>query len=110
VDPHPEVAIAYSFASNVASNTNRPQSATLGYFSPAYEQQVQGAFEPLFRDNIDTAIVDIGHANLSRYKLVVVPADYVTDPASAKAVRDLDPSWTQVFFAEQNRRYGATSL
>jgi beta-galactosidase len=42
----------------------------------------------LFRANIDTAIINIGHDRLSPYKLVVVPADYVMDAASAKALRD----------------------
>jgi len=49
---------------------------------------VQGAFEPFFRANIDTSIINVGHADLARYKLVVVPADYVMDSASAKAIRD----------------------
>ena len=38
--------------------------------------------------NIDTAIINIGHDSLSVYKLVIVPADYVMDAASAKALRD----------------------
>ena len=49
---------------------------------------MQGAFEPFFRANIDTAIINIGHDSLATYKLVVVPADYVMDAASAKALRD----------------------
>jgi beta-galactosidase len=49
---------------------------------------VQGAFEPFFRANIDTSIINIGHASLSIYKLVIVPADYIMDAASAKALRD----------------------
>ena len=49
---------------------------------------MQGAFEPFFRDNIDTAVINIGHDSLASYKLVVVPADYVMDAASAKAIRD----------------------
>ena len=86
--PHPEVAIAYSFDSFIDSHPNGPSSTTLQYFKPSYTEQVQGAFEPLFRANIDTAIVNIGHADLSPYKLVVVPADYLMDVASAKAIRD----------------------
>jgi len=85
---HPQVAIAYSFDSNVASNPNGPSNTTRAYFKPAYADQVQGAFEPLFRANIDAAIINIGHDRLSPYKLVVVPADYVMDSASAKAIRD----------------------
>jgi beta-galactosidase len=45
-------------------------------------------FRPLFRANIDTAIINIGHDSLSPYKLVIVPADYVMDAASAKAIRE----------------------
>jgi len=84
----PEVAIAYSFDSFIDSHPNGPSNTTRQYFRPSYTDQVQAAFEPLFRDNIDTAIINIGHADLSRYKLVVVPADYLMDPASAKALRD----------------------
>lgn len=85
---HPEVAIAYSFDSAVVSHPNGPSNTTLQYFSPSYTDQVQSAFEPFFRANIDTAIINIGHDSLSPYKLVVVPADYVMDEASAKAIRD----------------------
>ena len=86
--PHPEVAIAYSFDSFIDSHPNGPSNTTLQYFKPSYAEQVQGAFEPLFRNNIDVAIVNIGHADLSPYKLVVVPADYLMDPAGAKAIRE----------------------
>ncbi len=85
---HPEVAIAYSFDSFVDSHPNGPSNTTLQYFSPSYTEQVEGAFEPFFRDNIDTAFIHIGHADLSPYKLVVVPADYVMDAASANAMRN----------------------
>jgi len=40
-----------------------------------------------FRDNIDVAVINIGHEDLSRYKLVVVPGDYVMDQASADNIR-----------------------
>ena len=83
---HPQVAIAYSFDSFVDSSS--PTATTRQYFKTPYTEQVQGAFEPFFRDNIDTAIINIGHDSLARYKLVVVPADYVMDAASAKAIRD----------------------
>lgn len=85
---HPEVAIAYSFDSFVDSHPNGPSSTTRQYFAPSYTEQVQGAFEPFFRANIDTAIINIGHDSLAPYKLVVVPADYVMDAASAKAIRE----------------------
>jgi len=85
---HPEVAIAYSFDSFIDSHPNGPSNTTLQYFKPSYTEQVQGAFDPLFRANIDTAIINIGHDSLSPYKLVIVPADYVMDAASAKAIRE----------------------
>ncbi|MGD0181822.1 MAG: beta-galactosidase [Terriglobales bacterium] len=46
---HPEVAIAYSFDSFINSHPNGPSNTTLQYFRPSYTDQVQGAFEPLFR-------------------------------------------------------------
>jgi len=85
---YPKVAIAYSFDSLIDSNPNGPSNTTRQYFKPSYTEQVQGAFEPFFRANIDTAIINIGHDSLSSYKLVVVPADYVMDAGSAKALRD----------------------
>jgi beta-galactosidase len=86
-DVHPEVAIAYSFDSFVDSHPNGPSSTTLQYFKYPYTDQAQGAFAPLFRDNTDTSIINVGHADLHSYKLVVVPADFVMDPASAAALR-----------------------
>lgn len=85
--PHPEVAIAYSFDSFVASHPNGPSSTTLQYFKYPYTDQVQGAFAPFFRANVDVNVVNVGHADLAPYKLVVVPADYVMDEASANALR-----------------------
>jgi beta-galactosidase len=85
---HPEIAIAYSFDSFVDSHPNGPSNTTLQYFKPPYTDQVQGAFEPFFRANLDTAIINIGHESLSSYKLIVVPADYVMDTASATALRE----------------------
>ena len=85
---HPEVAIAYSFDSFIDSHPNGPSNTTLQYFKPSYTDQVQSAFEPFFRENIDTAIINIGHEDLAPYKLIVVPADYVMDEASANALRE----------------------
>jgi len=84
----PQVAIAYSFDSFIDSHPNGPSNTALQYFKPPYVEQVQGAFEPLFRANIDTAIINVRYDSLSPYKMVIVPADYLMDPASAKAIRD----------------------
>ena len=84
----PEVAIAYSFDSFIASHPNGPSSTTRQYFKTPYTQQVEEAFAPLFRANLDVAIVNAENHGLSRYKLVIVAADYVMDAASAKSLRD----------------------
>jgi len=42
----------------------------------------------MFRANMDVAVINVGNHDLSRYKLVIVPADYVMDFAGAKALRD----------------------
>ena len=82
----PDVAIAYSFESNMASHG---RSATVRqYFTVGYGEQVESAFQPFFDDNIDVAMIHIGHSALESYKLVVVPADYLMDAASADAIRN----------------------
>lgn len=85
--PHPDVAIAYSFDSFIAADPKGAPGTTQGYVTRSYEDQIEGAFEPLFRDNIDVAILNVAYSNLSRYKLIVLPCDYVMDPASAEAIR-----------------------
>ena len=65
---HPEVAIAYSFDSWIDSNPNTTSNTTRQFFKPPYTEQVSAAFEPFFRANIDTAIINIGHSDLSHYK------------------------------------------
>src|SRR5207253_1849734 len=56
------------------------------YFTTPYHEQIDNALEPFFTDNIDAAVINISHAKLD-YKLLVVPADYVMDEASATAIR-----------------------
>ena len=86
--PRPDVAIAYSFDSFIASHPNGPSSTTRQYFKSSYTKQVEDAFAPLFHANTDVAIVNVANHDLSRYKLVIVPADYLMDASSAKALRD----------------------
>ena len=84
----PEVAVAYAFESAVASAPNGPSSTTRQYFKTGYQEQVQAAFEPFYKKNIDAAVINIAHENLAKYKLVVVPALYLMDPTSANAIRE----------------------
>jgi beta-galactosidase len=83
----PEVAIAYSFESNMASHPPGPSNTVRQYFTVNYAEQVESALKPFFEDNIDAAIINIGHSTLD-YKLLVVPADYLMDAASAEAIRN----------------------
>ena len=89
VRPHPPVAIAYSFESRTASNPINPSNSNSvkQYVTTPYMEQEQNAFAPLFKDNIDVAVINIGHEDLSPYKMVVVPGDYLMDQASADALR-----------------------
>ena len=48
---------------------------------------MESALQPFFEDSIDDAVINIGHSRLD-YKLLVVPADYLMDVASAEAIRD----------------------
>jgi beta-galactosidase GanA len=52
-----------------------------------YMTQAHNAYEPLFKDNIDVAVIHIGHEDLSRYKLVIVPGMYLLDAASRANLR-----------------------
>lgn len=85
--PHPAIAIAYSFESRVASSPNGPSNTVRQYITTPYMDQEHGAFEPLFNDNLDVAVINIGHEDLSRYKIVIAPGDYVMDADSANAIR-----------------------
>jgi beta-galactosidase len=82
----PDVAIAYSFDSLVASHPPATNTAR-SYFGMNYTDQVQSALQPFFEDNIDVAMINIGHSALD-YKLLVVPADYLMDTASAASIRN----------------------
>jgi beta-galactosidase len=83
----PQVAFAYSFDSRNASTPPGPSNTMRNYFTVPYMDQVHNAFAPIFNDNIDTAVIHVGHDDLKRYKLVVVAADIVMDKQSADALR-----------------------
>jgi beta-galactosidase len=83
----PQVAFAYSFDSRNASNPPGPSNTMRQYFTIPYMDQLHNAFAPVFNDNIDTAVIHVGHDDLRRYKMVVVAADLVMDKASADALR-----------------------
>jgi beta-galactosidase len=82
----PQVAIAYSFASRIASAPPGGNNSAAQYFTIPYEQQVDSALEPFFDDNIDAAMINVAYAPLD-YRLLIIPADYVMDAESAAAIR-----------------------
>lgn len=85
----PKVAIAYSFENMVATNPTGPDAtnSVKQYIVTPYLTQAHNAFEPLFKDNIDVAVINVAHEDLSRYRLVVVPGMYLLDKASTDAIR-----------------------
>ena len=82
----PDVAIAYSFDSLIASHPAGANNSVRRYFTTPYRDQIVSALQPFFEDNIDVAMVNIAHTQLD-YKLLVIPADFVMDAASADAIR-----------------------
>jgi beta-galactosidase len=83
----PKVAIAYSFDNVIASEPKGPSNTVKQYINTAYLKQAHNAYEPLFKDNIDIAVINIGHEDLSRYSLVIVPGLYLLDKAAADNLR-----------------------
>lgn len=81
----PKIAIAYSFDNRIASSA--PGDGVRRYLTTPYLEQAHNALEPLLKDNIDAAVVNIAHEDLSRYRLVVVPGLYLLDDAGADALR-----------------------
>ncbi|MES1202373.1 MAG: beta-galactosidase [Pseudomonadota bacterium] len=83
----PQVAFAYSFQTAIASDPHSPSNTVHQYITTPYMEQELNAFGPIHNDNIDAAVIDIAHEDLSRYKLVVVAGDYLMDEASANNIR-----------------------
>lgn len=84
----PRVAIAYDYDNVIANHPPKSLSnSVLPYINPGYHKQAHGAYTPLFRDNVDVAIIQIGQEDLSPYKLVVVPGMYLLDKASTANLR-----------------------
>lgn len=80
----PKIALSYSFESKVL--TDRKELKL--YYRTPYMQQKLNAFEPIYDDNIDAAVVNLGAADLSRYKLLVIAGEYLMDQPAAEAVRN----------------------
>ena len=85
----PKVAIAYAFDNIIATNLPKEgiSNTVRPYVNPGYMKQAHNAYEPLFNDNIDVSVIHVGHEDLSRYQLVVVPGMYLLDKASTANLR-----------------------
>lgn len=77
----PQIAIGNSWESSIAA------SRVTDYYKTPYGEQKQSAFVPLYKDNIDVAVLDITYSDISKYKLLVLPGEYLMDKASTDAVR-----------------------
>ncbi len=75
--PHPEVALAFSFDSQIAS----------AHFPELHDSQIQTAFNVFDRRNVETSVVAISLSSL-HYKLLVVPGVVLMDEATAAHIRE----------------------
>jgi beta-galactosidase len=85
----PQVAIAYAFDNMIATNLPKEgmSNTVRPYVNPGYMKQAHAAYEPLFKRNVDVAVIHLGAEDLSRYKLVIVPGMYLLDEASRTRLR-----------------------
>jgi len=74
---HPEVALAFSFPSQIASSA----------YPELHDGQIQTAFNVLNRRNVDVRVVEISRSGLP-YKLLVVPGVSVMDEQTATHIRE----------------------
>lgn len=79
----PKIAFSYSYESKVLADRKELKS----YYRTPYNDQKQNAFEPVYDDNIDAAVVNLGTADLTRYKLLVIAGEYLMDQPAVDAVR-----------------------
>ncbi len=77
----PEIALSYSW--EVRQVTPRVKQ----YYATPYMDLQYAAYEPLYKDNIDVAVINLSHEDLSRYKLLVISGEYLMDKAATDAVR-----------------------
>jgi beta-galactosidase len=106
----PEVAISYSWDSLLAAGRVKQ------YYATPYMDQKHSAFAPLYKDNIDAAVISIAHEDLSRYKLLVIPGEYLMDKLATDAVRNYVSAGGTVVMtassdkANENNQWYDTSL
>jgi beta-galactosidase len=75
--PSPEVGLAFSFPSQIASNS----------FPEVQDQQLQACWNLFYYRNMDANVVEISKSQLN-YKLLFVPGVTVMDETTANKIRD----------------------
>jgi len=102
----PQVAIAYAFDNIIATTPPKdsPSNTVRPYIDPGYLKQAHDAYAPLFKDNIDVAVIHVGHEALDRYKLVIVPGLYLLDAASAAKLRQFVAAGGTVVMSAQSAK------
>jgi beta-galactosidase len=75
--PHPEVALAFSFDSQIASAS----------FPERHDAQIQTTFAVFNRRNVETSVVEISKSSL-HYKMLVIPGVALMDELTATKVRE----------------------
>ena len=80
------------------------------YFKGNYGEQVKAAFAPLYRDNVDAAVIDMGHDPIDRYKLVVLSSAYIMDEETADAVRNYVANGGTVIMTVFRTRFSRNAL
>lgn len=83
----PQVAVGYSFDTMWLTSPPPGPNTMKEYFKADYTDQAKAGFAPFFRDNIDAAVIDVGHDPLDAYKLVVLPSAYLLDDKMSSAIR-----------------------
>lgn len=105
----PQVAFAYSFEAEVASDPHSPSNTVRQYITTPYMDQQRNAFAPIYNDNIDAAVIDIAHEDLSPYKLVVVPGLYLMSEAAAANIRSYVQNGGTVIMTAFSAKVGETN-
>lgn len=87
--PKPEIAFSYSFESRMASSPKSPSDSNSlkHYYTIPYMTHKHNAYAPLFKSNMDLAVVNISHEDLSGYQLLIVAGEYLLDKAAINAIR-----------------------
>ncbi|MFN3668210.1 MAG: beta-galactosidase [Brevundimonas sp.] len=105
----PQVAFAYSFEAETASDPHSPSNTVRQYFTTPYMEQQRNAFAPIFNDNIDAAVIDVAHQDLGAYKLVVIPGLYLMSEAAAANIRSYVQNGGTVIMTAFSAKVGETN-